>query len=317
MAPPLSPSKSGRCKTPPPASRNSSRTTPRPTTSSRRSTSGFALEPKATRVASKLRIRPNPKVATGGRPLQLDGEALKLESVAIDGNTLSAGDYALTDRSLTIAQVPAHPFTLEIVTTCDPEANTELSGLYRTRGTYCTQCEPEGFRRITYFLDRPDVLARLYGAHRGGQGIDPRAALERKPGRTRRHPRHRAPLRRLARPLPQTVLSLRAGRVAISTAIRDSFVTASGREVALAHLCRARQGGPLRLGHGLAQTLHALGRGVASAANTISTCSTSSPVSDFNMGAMENKGLNIFNDKLRAGATRDGDATATTPRSRA
>ena len=96
----------------------------------------FALEPKATRVASKLRIRPNPKVATGGRPLQLDGEALKLESVAIDGNTLSAGDYALTDRSLTIAQVPAHPFTLEIVTTCDPEANTEISGLYRTRGTY-------------------------------------------------------------------------------------------------------------------------------------------------------------------------------------
>src|SRR5262249_44830779 len=109
--------------------------------------------------ASKLRLRPNLKVATGGRPLVLDGEGLKLESIVLDGKPLSPADYVLGEASLSIAAVPAKPFTLEIVTFCDPDANTALSGLYRSRGTYCTQCEPEGFRRITYFLDRPDVLA--------------------------------------------------------------------------------------------------------------------------------------------------------------
>ncbi|HEY6670091.1 MAG TPA: aminopeptidase N, partial [Methyloceanibacter sp.] len=118
-----------------------------------------SLEPKATRVASKLRLRPNPKVATGSRPLVLDGESLKLQSVTLDGKPLAPKDYTLGETSLSIAAVPAKPFTLEIVTLCDPDANTALSGLYRSRGTYCTQCEPEGFRRITYFLDRPDVLA--------------------------------------------------------------------------------------------------------------------------------------------------------------
>ena len=118
-----------------------------------------ALEPKAARVASKLRLRPNPKIATGGRPVVLDGEALKLESVVLDRKPLSPTDYELTERSLTIPKVPARPFTLEVVAFCDPEANTALSGLYLSRGTYCTQCEPEGFRRITYFIDRPDVLA--------------------------------------------------------------------------------------------------------------------------------------------------------------
>src|SRR6476469_3668291 len=100
----------------------------------------FALDPKATRVKSKLRLRPNPKADAAGRPLALD-------------------DDRLDEKSLTILNVPDRPFTVETVTLCDPEANTALSGLYRSRGTYCTQCEPEGFRRITFFLDRPDVLA--------------------------------------------------------------------------------------------------------------------------------------------------------------
>src|SRR6185437_3221446 len=85
-----------------------------------------ALEPKAARVASKLRLRPNPKIATGGRPVVLDGEALKLESVVLDGKPLSPTDYELTERSLTIPKVPARPFTLEVVAFCDPEANTAL-----------------------------------------------------------------------------------------------------------------------------------------------------------------------------------------------
>ena len=75
------------------------------------------------------------------------------------GKKLASTDYKLTDTSLTLIKTPAKPFTLEIVTFVNPEANKALQGLYRTNGVYCTQCEAEGFRRITYFLDRPDVLA--------------------------------------------------------------------------------------------------------------------------------------------------------------
>ena len=109
----------------------------------------FALDPKATRVKSKLRLRRNPKAAPGDRPLVLDGEGLVLQSLALDRKPLGLDDYRLGEKSLTIPKVPAQPFTLETVTLCDPEANTALSGLYRSRDTYCTQCEPEGFRRIT------------------------------------------------------------------------------------------------------------------------------------------------------------------------
>ena len=119
----------------------------------------FALDPEATRVRSKLRLRPNPEAALGGRPLVLDGEGLVLQSIALDGKPLGLGDYSLDEKSLTISNLPTRPFMLETVTLCDPEANTALSGLYRSGGTYCTQCEPEGFRRITFYIDRPDVLA--------------------------------------------------------------------------------------------------------------------------------------------------------------
>ena len=118
-----------------------------------------ALSPKSAHVTSKVRLCPDPKAATGGRPLVLDGEDLTLESLALNGRPLTPSDYEVKEGSLTIPKLPTQPFTLEIVTFCDPEANTALSGLYRSRGTYCTQCEPEGFRRITYFIDRPDVLA--------------------------------------------------------------------------------------------------------------------------------------------------------------
>ena len=122
----------------------------------------ISLDPKASLVRSKLRLRPNPATSAKGVPLVLDGEALKLQSAALDGQTLSPEAYRLDDKSLTIPKVPERSFTLETVTACDPEANTLLSGLYLSRGTYCTQCEPEGFRRITYFLDRPDeFIARL------------------------------------------------------------------------------------------------------------------------------------------------------------
>jgi aminopeptidase N len=270
----------------------------------------FALEPKATRVASKLRIRPNPKVATGGRPLVLDGEALKLESVTLDGRTLSAADYAVGGK-LTIAQVPAYPFTLEIVTTCDPEANTELSGLYRTRGTYCTQCEPEGFRRITYFLDRPDVLAVYTVRVEADKASTPVLLSNGNPvahgdmeGTGRHYAIWHDPF-----PKPSYLFALVGGDLA---AVRDSFVTASGREVALA--IYVEPGKEDRC----AWAMDSLKRSMRwdeerfgceydlAVFNIVA-------VSDFNMGAMENKGLNVFNDKLvlaRPDTASDGDYAA-------
>ena len=94
-------------------------------------------------------------------PLKLDGELLKLVRIALDGEELPTSRYVVTDTDLTINNVPSAPFTLEIETICDPEANKALSGLYRSQGVYCTQCEAEGFRKITYYLDRPDVMSKF------------------------------------------------------------------------------------------------------------------------------------------------------------
>src|SRR5690606_7299810 len=119
----------------------------------------FALDPTRTRVFSRLEMRPNPAAKKKGQPLSLDGENLELGEVRLDGKVLEASAYEVTDRHLILPRVPRKPFTLEIETFINPEANKALQGLYRSRGIYCTQCEAQGFRRITYFLDRPDVLA--------------------------------------------------------------------------------------------------------------------------------------------------------------
>src|SRR5471032_1798176 len=117
----------------------------------------FSLHPTQSKVRATLALKPNPQSAAA--PLVLDGDGLSLVSLKIDGTVLPAEDYVATPDSLTIPQVPNRPFTLEIETLVDPIANSQLSGLYRSSGTYCTQCEAEGFRRITYFPDRPDVMA--------------------------------------------------------------------------------------------------------------------------------------------------------------
>ncbi len=254
------------------------------------------LAPRATRVASKLRLRPHPKVALAGRPLQLDGEGLALESVVLDGKALARSDYELKDRSLTIPHVPAHPFTLELVTYCDPETNTALSGLYLSRGTYCTQCEPEGFRRITFFLDRPDVLAvytvRIEAEREAapvllsnGNPVEQRDV----PGTTRHFAVWHDPF-----PKPSYLFALVGGNLA---KVPDSFVTSSGRKVDLA--IYVEPGKEDRTSWAMASLKRAMrwdeerfGREYDLDVFNIVA------VSDFNMGAMENKGLNIFNDKL-------------------
>jgi aminopeptidase N len=104
----------------------------------------FALDPNETRVTAKLKVRPNLKATTRGRPLVLNGEALVLKSLALNGKRLSPEDYAVTETALTIPSVPAEPFTLAIVTTCDPEANTTLSAL-----CVAEFIAPSGERRVS------------------------------------------------------------------------------------------------------------------------------------------------------------------------
>src|SRR5690606_17263412 len=94
-----------------------------------------------------------------GTPLVLDGDELHLGSIAIDGAPLVLSAYVSDANHLTVVEPPQRRFVLETEVTLKPEANTKLMGLYRSSGTWCTQCEPEGFRRITYYLDRPDILA--------------------------------------------------------------------------------------------------------------------------------------------------------------
>src|SRR5688572_24203850 len=116
------------------------------------------LRPSATRVTANLAVRPNP-AGRPDAPLVLDGDELNLKAIALDGRALPPGGFEATPQGLVLSEPPRRPFTLAVVTEIDPTANTKLMGLYRSGGNYCTQCEAEGFRRITYFLDRPDVLS--------------------------------------------------------------------------------------------------------------------------------------------------------------
>jgi aminopeptidase N len=120
----------------------------------------FELGAEDTRVKSRLGIRRNPAVTARGAALHLDGEALDLVSLALDGEPLGVNRYQLLpEGGLILTEVP-DAFVLDVETRIAPQSNTALSGLYLSGGNFCTQCEPEGFRRITYFIDRPDVMAR-------------------------------------------------------------------------------------------------------------------------------------------------------------
>ena len=112
----------------------------------------FALGEEETRVAARLSLRRR----RAGAPLRLDGESLELLSLKLDG---AAAPHHFDGETLVLPEVP-DAFTLETEVRIEPQNNTALSGLYKSGGNFCTQCEAEGFRRITYFLDRPDVMAR-------------------------------------------------------------------------------------------------------------------------------------------------------------
>ena len=251
----------------------------------------IALDPHRTQVTATLALTPRGTAAD----LVLVGDELKLVSVSIDGKPLAADRYIATPDQLTIRDTPAGAFTLTIVTEIDPTANTKLMGLYRSNGTYCTQCEAEGFRRITYFLDRPDVLAVYTTRIEAPKASAPVLLSNGNPiesGDIAGTDRHFAvwhdPF-----PKPSYLFAMVAGDLGV---VSDTFTTMSGRKVALAIYCE--HGKETRC----AYAMEALKRSMRWDEATFGLeydldVFNIVAVSDFNMGAMENKGLNVFNDK--------------------
>jgi aminopeptidase N len=254
----------------------------------------FRILPENTRVRALLTIEPHPDTAPG-TPLVLDGDDLRLESIALDGAPMLAADYATDANGLTLVELPHRRFVLETEVILQPEGNTKLMGLYRSSGTWCTQCEPEGFRRITYYLDRPDILATFKVTMRAPRDVAPVLLangnlVEKGAANDGMH----YAVWHDPFPKPSYLFALVAGNLG---SITDSFTTASGREVDLAIYCE----------HGKEDQCHwamdSLKRSMSwderrfgreydlDIFNIVA-------VSDFNFGAMENKGLNIFNDKL-------------------
>ncbi len=245
----------------------------------------FTLDPAATIVRATLNFR---RQAPG--PLVLDGRHLELRGISLNGQALGGNRYVLTESSLTLNDVP-DVFTLETEVKIIPETNTELSGLYMSGTGFFTQCEPEGFRKITFFPDRPDVMARYKVTLRADKSKYPvllsngnntaSGAAGTQIWATWEDPH----------PKPSYLFALVAADL---VAVKDSFTTASGREVALGIWVAA--GDETRCGH----AMYALKNAMKWDEDTFGLeydldIFNIAAVSDFNAGAMENKGLNIFN----------------------
>ncbi len=250
----------------------------------------FQLGESETRVTATLSLKRNSK---GSAPLVLHGEKFELEKLSINGSALESSDYLVNDETLTIAVVPDE-FELEIVTRLQPHLNTELSGLYRSSGNFCTQCEAEGFRRITYFLDRPDVLS-VYTVELTGSvkscpvllangNFDSSGELGDGRHWAKWHDPH---------PKPSYLFALVAGDL---ERITDRFVTMSGEPVELniytqSHNIDKCEHAMESLKKSMTWDEQVYGREYDLEIYNVVA------VDDFNMGAMENKGLNIFNSK--------------------
>ena len=252
-----------------------------------------SLRPTATTVRARLKVKPNS--AGVPAPLVLDGDELTLRALALDGKPLRAEDFVATPDRLTIVQPPNRPFELFIETVVDPTGNTRLMGLYRAGATYCTQCEAEGFRRITYFLDRPDVMA-VYTTRIEADKTEAAVLLSNGnlidrgdvPGTARHFAVWRDPF-----PKPCYLFALVGGNLAC---VDDSFATMSGRQVRLA--IYVEPGKEQRVPYAMDSLKRAMRWDeVAFGREYDLDIFMIVAVSAFNMGAMENKGLNVFNDK--------------------
>ncbi|WP_297571712.1 aminopeptidase N [uncultured Deefgea sp.] len=253
----------------------------------------FELSDTHAKVTSRLIIKRNQGVSAD-TPLVLDGEALTLESIKLDGVPLTRSDYVLDDCSLRIAQMPDDGI-LEIVTRLLPSDNTSLMGLYQSNGNFFTQCEAEGFRKITYYLDRPDVMAKftttiiadktkfpvlLSNGNRVGSGT-----LD----KNRHWVKWVDPFKK-----PAYLFALVAGKL---VALSGSHSTPSQRMIQIE--IYVEPGNLDKCHHALAAAQKAMAWDEERFAleYDLDTYMIVA-VSDFNMGAMENKGLNIFNTKF-------------------
>ena len=256
----------------------------------------FDLDPAVTRVTAKLVFRRNSEAAPedAGAALVLDGEQQQQVRVELDGKPLSADRCELGVRTLTVRDPPVSG-TLIVRSELAPSGNVALEGLYLSSGVFCTQCEPEGFRRITYFPDRPDVLTRYTVTIRADRARYPvllsngnlvdKGALG--------HGRHFATWHDPF-PKPSYLFALVAGDL---HALEDTFTSMSGRQIAL-RIFSTPQNLP-RCHHAMASLKRSFlwdeeRFGLEYDLDTFMIFCAD----DFNMGAMENKGLNIFNSRL-------------------
>lgn len=252
----------------------------------------FDLGEQETLVTSHMQFKRNNGVLAN-TPLVLDGEHLELVSIKLGDNDLPPGTYSLDDKSLTISDVP-DTFNLTVITRIKPQDNTELSGLYKSNGIFCTQCEAQGFRRITYFLDRPDVMAR-YTTHiiadpkkypvmlSNGNKIKSSALDNHKLCVTWQDPF----------PKPSYLFALVAGNLEIIT---DNHTYKSGKQVEIWAITEAGQTDKAKYAIECVQKAMAWDAEKFDREYDLQLYMIVA-ISDFNMGAMENKGLNIFNTK--------------------
>ncbi|HIE56008.1 MAG TPA: aminopeptidase N, partial [Chromatiaceae bacterium] len=253
----------------------------------------FDLREQGTRVISRLTLERNADYPGRPRELRLDGEELKPVWLRLDGSELHGEDYRIDEEGLVLVDPPDR-FVLESEVEIAPECNTRLEGLYRSGGLFCTQCEAEGFRRITWYLDRPDVMARFNVRIEADRARYPVLLSNGNPLEAGELPggRHYAvwddPF-----PKPSYLFALVAGDLVHR---EEFFTTASGREVRLRIYVEAENLD--RCDHAMRSLVKAMrwdeehyGREYDLDVFNIVA------VNDFNMGAMENKGLNIFNSK--------------------
>lgn len=251
----------------------------------------FELFEDGARVHSVLSMRRNPESKDNHGALELDGDSLKLESVALDSATLNAGQYEDRGDTLVIPSVP-DAFELKVVTWIEPQNNTRLEGLYKSSGMFCTQCEAEGFRCITFFPDRPDVMARFRTRIEADKTAYPILLsngndVERGDLADGRHfVTWEDPF-----PKPCYLFALVAGDLVEK---RDTFTTVSGRDIDLRMYVEPRNSEKCEhamdsLKRSMRWDEEVYGREYDLDIFMIVA------VDDFNMGAMENKGLNIFN----------------------
>jgi aminopeptidase N len=251
------------------------------------------LSPARTKVHAVLNMRRNLSPMAPVEPLRLDGRRLELIDIALDGQPLDVSDYNLDEEGLTIDMVPAR-FSLATTVMIDPDGNQALEGLYRSSGIYCTQCEAQGFRKITFYPDRPDVMARFTVTLVADRQACPvllsngNCIAAGGKGDGRHYATFVDPF-----PKPSYLFALVAGDLAC---IEDTFTTSSARQIALQIFVEERN--RYKCDHAM-QSLKQSMRwdeevyGLEYDLDEYKILA----VDDFNMGAMENKGLNIFNSK--------------------